>query len=383
KSNTTIAGLKAMYSGGLDSIKTDIIIQGIIVANDESGNYYKTMIIQDHTAGIELKVDKTNLYTEYRLGQRVFIKCKGLYLGNYGNLVQLGYIFNGAIGRIPSVFIDNHFFKDSLPSIAPVPALRTISALSSLDLSTLIKIDSLEFTDNGQVFAPSTAEATSRKAVDKLGNVIEVRSSKYANFAATKLPEGIGSLIGVYSIYNGIKQFTIRDINDVKNFIPEPVLWKEKFDVAPTNWVIFSVASNKDWAFDATTSSMSANGFGGDVGSDDWLISPAVTLNGYVSYDLVFSTWTRYSDTGNPTPFEAFVSQDYSGSGDPSQDTWVKLPATLSPTNSQLWTSSGSLSLNAYANKKIYIAFRYKSSGVGSSTASNWKVDNVKIMGTK
>ena len=44
-SNTTIADLKAGYSGTLDSIDTPIVIEGIVVANDESGNFYKTIII--------------------------------------------------------------------------------------------------------------------------------------------------------------------------------------------------------------------------------------------------------------------------------------------------------------------------------------------------
>ena len=62
-SNVTIAGLKNMYMGALIQITADTIIQGIITANDESGNLYKTLYLQDQTAGIELKVDRTSLYT--------------------------------------------------------------------------------------------------------------------------------------------------------------------------------------------------------------------------------------------------------------------------------------------------------------------------------
>ena len=46
KANTTIAQLKASYTGILDSISDDIIIKGVVVANDESGNLYKQLVIQ-------------------------------------------------------------------------------------------------------------------------------------------------------------------------------------------------------------------------------------------------------------------------------------------------------------------------------------------------
>jgi len=98
-SNTTIAELKAMFTGNLDSITTDIIIQGIVIANDESGNIYKSLYIRDNTGGIEIRLDQTDLYSEYRIGQRVFVKYKGMYIGKYGGVQQLGYVFNNSVGR--------------------------------------------------------------------------------------------------------------------------------------------------------------------------------------------------------------------------------------------------------------------------------------------
>ncbi len=88
--NKTIADLKAMYSGGLDSIADTIIIKGIVISSDEEGNIYKNLYIQDNTAGIVIALDRTNLYTTFKPGQRVYVKCNGLYLGNYGGVTQLG-----------------------------------------------------------------------------------------------------------------------------------------------------------------------------------------------------------------------------------------------------------------------------------------------------
>ncbi len=59
EANTTIADLKATYSGGgaLDSITEDKIIKGRVVSSDEEGNFYQVLAIQDDNAGIQVKVE--------------------------------------------------------------------------------------------------------------------------------------------------------------------------------------------------------------------------------------------------------------------------------------------------------------------------------------
>lgn len=56
--------------------------------DDRSGNYYKTLVIQDATGGIEVKFDGY-LYNQFPVGRQVYIKCKGLVLTDYAGLTQL------------------------------------------------------------------------------------------------------------------------------------------------------------------------------------------------------------------------------------------------------------------------------------------------------
>lgn len=381
-SNLSIADLKAGYSGGLDSIGGDTIIQGIVIANDESGNFYKTLVIQDGTAGIEVKIDRTDMYNEFRVGQRVFIKCKGLYLGNYGSLTQIGYIYDSEIGRIPDVMVDDHIFKDSLPGSAPAPVVTTIPTLSVNNLSMLIKLENVHFVETGMSYSETTG-TTNRTIEDEDGNTLILRTSNYASFAAELLPTGKGDLVGVLSIYNGDYQFYIRDLNDLVNWDPNapgPVnLVNELFDASPTGWLIYSVASNKDWYWSSSYTCMAASGYGGDVASDDWLISPAIDLTAATSPVLTFRSWTKYTDSGNPNPMKVKISTNYAGSGDPSLATWTDLSAIWSPANSEAWTGSGDIDLTSYIGSTVYIAFQYVSSGTGSGTTSNWEVDEVKV----
>ncbi|MHC1707791.1 MAG: DUF5689 domain-containing protein [Bacteroidales bacterium] len=385
-SNTTIAELKAMYSGGLDSISTDVIIQGIVTANDESGNLYKTIELQDHTGGIEVKLNRTSLYTEYKVGQRVFIKCKGMFLGNYGGLIQLGYVYNGSIGQLPDIYIDSHLFRDSLPGPAPVPAVLTIPQLSAASLSALVKLENVHFQQAGQVFALSYSiqSATNRDVVDDDGNVIIVRTSGYASFAPTAMPKGKGSLVGILSVYNGDYQLYIRDLNDLVDWDTaagvNTSIIEENFDADPPGWIKYSIASNHDWAWSSSFSCMAVNGYGADVASNDWLISPPLQLSGVQDAILSFRTWTKYTDNGTANPVEVMISTNYSGSGNPTTATWTPISCTLPAANSATWTSSGDIDLSAYQST-VFIGFRYRSSGVTSNSASSWEVDAFKVTG--
>ncbi len=383
-SNTTIAQLKASYQGTLDSIAEDTIIQGIVVANDESGNFYKTIVIQDATGGIELKIDRYDMYTQFKVGQRIFIKCRGLYLGDYGELVQLGYIYGGDIGRIPDILVDDHIFRDSLPGVAPTPINLTIPTLTPDYLSMLIQIDNVHFLEPGLAFSETTG-TTNRTIVDENGNQLLLRTSNYASFAADIIPEGVGSIRGILSIFNGDYQFYIRDLNDIVNW-DDPnansVIY-QAFSTDPTissGWLTYSAAGSKNWAFNGDPYfDMAITASGSDAPCDDYLITPAISLSGVSNPILTFKSWTNYTDAGITQPIEVMISTNYSGSGDPSVATWTNLTAVWSPNGSATYTASGDINLSSYINQTVRIAFRYRSSGTTSGNYSAWKIDEFKV----
>ncbi|KAF0199363.1 MAG: hypothetical protein FD166_486 [Bacteroidetes bacterium] len=237
--NTTIAELKASYTA-FTIIEDDIIISGIVTANDESGNLYKKMEIQDETGGIELSIDKTSLYNEYKLGQRIFIKCKGMYIGDYNNLIQLGYLYNGDIGRLPEIYIAEHIFRDSLPGEKVQPELITLNDLSMDRVSTLVTFENVRFAEVGELFAPQGVSATDRTLMDQAGKTMVVRTSSYANFASDTIPGGYGKVTGILSVFGTTWQLTVRDTADLKDFggdVPPPPgggegTFEEPYDIA-------------------------------------------------------------------------------------------------------------------------------------------------------
>ena len=65
----TVKDLKDMYKSSPVNITDNIYIKAQVISSDQSGNLYRTMYLQDATAGIELKIGTRNLYNDYKLGQ--------------------------------------------------------------------------------------------------------------------------------------------------------------------------------------------------------------------------------------------------------------------------------------------------------------------------
>ena len=87
---TTIGDLKALYKSGGVELGGNYWIKGQVISTDITGNIYRELYIQDQTGGIDVKLGKSSLYSEYRLGQWVYVKCSGLTLGAYNGMPQLG-----------------------------------------------------------------------------------------------------------------------------------------------------------------------------------------------------------------------------------------------------------------------------------------------------
>ena len=221
--NMTLAQFNKFYNdsivpnSGFGIINQDIIIQGIVVGNDASGNIYKTIYLQDGTGGIDVAIDQSYLYNTYILGQRVYVKCKGLALGNYGGLIELGYNNLGAIGRIPSTLVKNYLFLDSFPQNIPVPRILTIPTVVNSELCTLIELDSVNFAA-GAVGQPFSAYKYGLPVYDKNGKTITIYNSSYSNFASQPVPSGVGCVVGILTSYNSAtpNQLVLRTISDLK-----------------------------------------------------------------------------------------------------------------------------------------------------------------------
>lgn len=219
----TIAQLKSLPQMQIDS---DVVISGIVNMDDRSGNYYKKIVIQDSTGGLEILIDQTNLYTDYPVGRKIYIKCKGLTLGSYHGLTQLGSApdAQGSLTMINGTTINNHIVKANFPNVIKVDTL-TYNDLKTpgqnvARLNTLVAIRDVQFADAdaGVPYAPATATFNRALASCSASGGIVVRSSNYANFQPILTPTGKGVIVGIYTRYDDAAQMIIRDTTDVRMY---------------------------------------------------------------------------------------------------------------------------------------------------------------------
>lgn len=218
----TIADLKGLFQPNqLVTIEEDWTIDGIVVADDRSGNFFRSIILQDETGGIEILINLTDAYNFYPIGRQLFIKLKGLVIGEDAGVLQLGgYIFveNGGENLGDIVALDDHILRGQIVG-APEPKTTTINALSNADISSLVKLENVEFAgfEFGQTYSdPIGRNNINRTIQDCNGNEIVMRSSGFANFAGEPIPEGNGSIIAIYSVFRTTPQLFIRQLSDVQ-----------------------------------------------------------------------------------------------------------------------------------------------------------------------
>ena len=219
-STTTISALKAMHTVGEDGtpIPAGTVVKGIVVSDDNSGSFFKEMVIQDASGGVLIRINRGDLSTIFRQGKQVFVMCDGLNIGDYNGLIQIGYPAAGEnIDRIPDTEIDNHIIEGEFIGEI-VPNKVSLSDINSSLYSTLIEIQEAEFEDGliGSTLAIPNGGGTQNRTVEDCGgDKITLRASDFADFAGAPIPSGGGTITGVLSVFGTTNQLTIRDFDDI------------------------------------------------------------------------------------------------------------------------------------------------------------------------
>ena len=232
EATTTIAELKTKYlsiinGNSYQQITEDIVIEGVVVANDESGNVYKQFIINDETGAIVIGVNDVGLYAMVPKGQRVRIACKDLYIGGYGKMAQIGGLYNGKVGRMNRYVYPQHIRIIGTPDLNQKelkPELIDDTYFTSANMANLAKFVRLENVSiseaNGtELWAPEEKKNSSNVVERniKMGKTtVVLRMSTYADFANEKIPTGKLNINGVMTRYNNYWQFVISHTTDIE-----------------------------------------------------------------------------------------------------------------------------------------------------------------------
>lgn len=285
-SDTTLYRTRATKDGktylfSIDTIakrETPIYIRGRVTTDDQGGNFYKSLCIQQIVDGkqqaLRISVDAGSASGLYPLGQELLIRVDGLAIGRYANQPQLClpsynnniYANNAeqkigwAAGRIPmAVFkehtkcigkpdVDQLYYEDL--NIADFTSILNLQETRKWD-AKLVRLSQVHFTgeyfttsgsatkcttgdpeqdEYANVFAPTTNNIgypQSRVIADATGKKTAVSASEYAKFAYFYLPGAnkdgvancpnyVGGVVGILGYYSD----------------------NAKYDPAPDDWSI-------------------------------------------------------------------------------------------------------------------------------------------------
>lgn len=210
----TIAYLRSMYERSAVTVEGDVYITGRVVSTDQFGNFYKTLVVEDATGGIVVRIDLEDYHRTYYRGMQLRIACNTLVLSSYGGALQLGaYSWDeGAAeaGYIPYDRLPAVITIDEAGGATPTPSPLTISELAPEYIGRFVVLHDVQFVDGDAGLTWSEPDVdTDRPIVDRNGNRMVVRTSRHAEFADSSLPVGSGHIEGVLSYFNGTYQLVV------------------------------------------------------------------------------------------------------------------------------------------------------------------------------
>ena len=217
----TVDKFEASVANGLVEITEDWQLKARVTGNDIQGNIYNEVAVEDESGeGLLICIQKGGLYGFLPVGQKILVNLKGLYIGLYGNNVQIGMPYTNSSGRtFPSRMafnIWNEHFKilgtadasKVQPEEFDVTKLKDVAYIKSHrgKLMTLKNVEMAK-ADGKLAWAPEAdkdaGNGVSRtvKINGKAQSLMVVRSSSYADFAALAMPTGKVNLTGIFTVY--------------------------------------------------------------------------------------------------------------------------------------------------------------------------------------
>ncbi|MCX8481749.1 MAG: DUF5689 domain-containing protein, partial [Sediminibacterium sp.] len=320
KANKTIRQIVQIHQlGKFEQIQADWVVEGIVIGNDKENNLYKSLVIQDETAGVVLNIDATNLHTDYPIGSNLIVKLQGLVLGDYNNLIQIGAAMDTVkkylIG-IPQPLINQYLIKkDTI--IQPNPLTVTWGQLHDSLQSRLLMLNNIEFiaNDTSKTFADYwNSISASRTAHFCNGGNVYVRTSGYADFANQKIPNGNGTIVGIYSVYKNDKQLIIRGAADVQLYNKRcsntniDFLMNEDFENYPIDsvfnfgdWQNIAAIGNKRFITmqNSNNKCVYIDAFASNSKIETWLISPSFVIPKNKTTVLQFKSKDGFNNGAN------------------------------------------------------------------------------------
>lgn len=398
KNVISIADLKTQFAtiinsdNGYKQIEKDMMIKAVVTGNDVSGNIYNQVSVQDASGAIIIAINGSGLSGYLPVGQEILVNLKGLYIGSYKKLPQIGGVntklSDGSLGmgKIERAIWNEHF-KILNPGEADASTVvpeefdltkLTDAAYMDANVGKLMTLKKVKFASaNGtNVWAPDDTN-TSLELIDaETGKKISssnlvVRNSGYSKFANEVVPQGVFDITGIFTRYNNTWQIVLRNTDDLKSVVLAYI--SEPFDASQGNFTIDNIklADGVEfvWKWASAAYGMKASGYvnGSKQELQSRLKSPAIDLKSAKSAKLMFDQAINFASD---------MKQECKVQISTDGKTWTDLDVQGYPAGNSWDFVSSTADLTKYCGKTIYIGFLYSSTPTGAPT---WEVKNFAV----
>lgn len=398
KNVISIADLKTQFAtiinsdNGYKLIEKDMMIKAVVTGNDVSGNIYNQVSVQDASGAIIIAINGSGLSGYLPVGQEILVNLKGLYIGSYKKLPQIGGVntklSDGSLGmgKIERAIWNEHF-KILNPGEADASTVvpeefdltkLTDAAYMDANVGKLMTLKKVKFASaNGtNVWAPddtnTSLELIDAETGDRINkNNLVVRNSGYSKFANEVVPQGVFDITGIFTRYNNTWQIVIRSTDDLKSVVLAYL--SEPFDASQGNFTIDNIklADGVEfvWKWASAAYGMKASGYvnGSKQELQSRLKSPAIDLKSAKSAKLMFDQAINFASD---------MKQECKVQISTDGKTWTDLDVQGYPTENSWTFVSSTADLTKYCGKTIYIGFLYSSS---PTSAPTWEVKNFAV----
>lgn len=251
KNVISIADLKTQFATVIANssyklIEKDMMIKAVVTGNDVSGNIYNQVSVQDASGAIIIAINGSGLSGYLPVGQEILVNLKGLYIGSYKKLPQIGgvntKISDGTLsmGKIERAVWNQHFKilnpgEADASTVVPEEFDKTklnnstkeekaaFAAYMEANVGKLMTLKKVKFASaNGtNVWAPGDTntsleliDAESGKRISS-SNLV-VRNSGYSKFANEVVPQGVFDITGIFTRFGDTWQIVLRNTDDLK-----------------------------------------------------------------------------------------------------------------------------------------------------------------------
>lgn len=196
----TIRSLHTLLNVDPICIERDIVISGRVTSSDQAGNFYRSVVIEEEGAALELLVDLEALHNDYPIGAKLYVRLQGLTLGRRLGVLQAGLkadpVSGFEVDYIGSkAAVDEHIIRSAEALITPIPQTLTINELTPTHCGLLVRMEGLRFVPETEEESPLWSGY--HRFEDAFGGALYSYVRPYANFADQPIPTEQGTWIGI------------------------------------------------------------------------------------------------------------------------------------------------------------------------------------------